>query len=143
MKADGERFARRLTNVPAVVQRHVRPALEKSAAEMVAAMRQLAPDWLAPSIKWTWGEAPAGAFTLHALGGAESGNLRITIYSADFRARWFEFGTGDRYQKSTGRYTGRITATPFFWPGFRLVQKRAQRRIAAAVSRAVREAMRA
>lgn len=141
MRADGDRLARKFQRLPGLMNRYVRAALEQGANEMVDLIRQLAPDWLRPSIKWSWGGAPKGSVVLDSLGGGASGALRVAIYSTDSRARRFEFGTGDRYQKSTGRYAGRITAQPFFWPGYRLLRRRARTRITRAVNRAIREAM--
>lgn len=142
MAAQGDRLARKMQRVPQLLSRYVPAALEQGAEEMVAQMRSFAPEWLRPSIKWTWGDAPSRAFVLDALsGGSEGGTLKVTIYSDDFRARWFEFGTGERVQKSTGRRVGRITAQPFFFPGYRFLRRRARNRIGRAVSRAFREAM--
>ena len=142
MAADGARLARKMRRVSALLERHVTAAMESGAEEMVGAMRGFAPDWLRPSIKWTWGDAPSGALVIDALGGgSEAQALKITIYSDDYRARWFEFGTGERVQKSTGRRVGRITAQPFFWPGYRLLRRRVRSSISRAVSRAFREAM--
>lgn len=132
---------RKMLAAPRAVARAVRPAMEKSADEMVALMRSFAPAWLRPSIKWTWGGAPEGATVFGGFGGDVHADLRITIYSDDHRAAWFEFGTGPRYHKKTGRYTGRITAQPFFWPAYRMLKDRASRRIIRAMRKALRETM--
>lgn len=139
IQQDGQRFARKLRRAPVLVARHMRPAMETGATEMVAMMRQFAPEFLRDSIKWKWGAAPRGAVILDRVGGR--GDLQISIYSADRRAHWWEFGTADRYQKSTGRYVGRITAQPFFWPAYRLLRRRVRRRMNAAMRRGIREAM--
>jgi HK97 gp10 family phage protein len=35
-----------------------------------------------------------------------------------YKAHWFEFGTVGRVQKTTGRYVGKMKATPFMRPAF-------------------------
>ncbi len=139
MKAGGEVLTRKLRRIAPLVLHHVRPALEKAASELVGLMRQMAPEHLKPHIKWTWGAAPRGAFTIDRITGGDA-DLRITIYVGKRWAHWWEFGTADRYTKA-GRYSGRITPQPFFWPAYRLLKRRNQRRIRTAMNRAVREAM--
>lgn len=132
---------RKLLAMPKAVEAEVRKAMAQGADEIVDAMRRLAPDWLRPSIKWTWGNAPLRAVALAGFG-RPGLLLRITIYSQDYRAQWFEFGTADRVQKTTGRHVGRISAVPFFYPAFRLTRRRARSRIARALSKALRESVR-
>lgn len=39
-----------------------------------------------------------------------------------WKAHWFEFGTAQRVQKSTGRNVGKMKATPFMRPAFEQIQ---------------------
>jgi hypothetical protein len=63
---------------------------------------------------------------------------RTSRYPGGFPAvaRWFEFGTGPRFQRTTGRYSGVIVAQPYFFPVYRAER----RRIRSAITRAVRRA---
>lgn len=93
-------------------------------------------------INWTWGDAPKGSVTLGTVrSGKNPGKtydkIAITIYARGrgFAAMWFEHGTAERFQKSTGRRTGRVTAQPFFFPVYRANKKRIRSTINAAVRR--------
>lgn len=133
------RLVRKLrVTIPQAVRREVRAELARQAGRIVAMMKVLAPDWLRGSIDWTFGNPPSGAIVLADFGGAES-DMGVTIYTTDWRARWFEFGTADRVQKTTGRRVGRITAQPFFYPAFRLFRGPARSAIARAVRRGIKE----
>lgn len=109
----------------------VKPAIEKSADEIVALAKSLVPveeGELRESIGWTWGEAPEGSMVI-AQGSGEG--LTITIYAGNdeaFYARWVEFGTQQGAE-----------ASPFFFPAYRLGKKRAVNRIKRAVGKAVRD----
>ncbi|TPW28609.1 HK97 gp10 family phage protein [Martelella alba] len=138
-------FNRRWGRMPAAVRRAVQEAMETGARETVEAMNGRTP---IPEIivAWTWGNAPAGSVTLAAADAPDSvGDLRITIYatavigSGSFPAiaRWFEFGTSERHKK-TGQYTGRITASPFFYPTWRSYQRRVKSRLSRAMGKAIR-----
>lgn len=130
---------RKLTvTIPAKVEVATRAAMEKGAEELVAMMKRLAPfEDIRESIKWTWGDAPKGSFTIFkASGGQEYAALRITIYAKDWRAHWFEFGTEERFTK-TGQHTGKITATPFFFPSYRAMRKRLKSRITRQMKKAI------
>jgi HK97 gp10 family phage protein len=121
----------RMKAIPQAVRDAVKPALEKSAQEIVDLAKSLCPaetGKLRDSIAWTWGDAPDGAMVL-AQGSA--GELTITIYAGSdeaFYARWVEFGTANG-------------APPhgFFFASYRLLKARASRRINRAVSKAVRD----
>lgn len=138
MIRDAKRLEQKLTrSIPQAVRLRVREAMEKGAQEVVATMRGMAPDWLRDKVNWTWGDAPAGAMVLGNFAGG--GDYRITFYVDDYRAAWFEFGTADRVQKSTGRRVGRIVPQPFFWPAWRLNRRRVRSRITRAMNKAIRE----
>lgn len=136
-------FRRRLDAIPDRVRAVAAREMELGAEEMVRDMRAAAPyDAATPDgihlrdhIGWTWGDAPAGAFTMGEIrsgkdAGVEYSALRITVYAnpKDKKGRpyasWVEFGT------KSGN-----TARPFFWPVYRLHK----RRIRARVLKAIRE----
>lgn len=152
-------FQRRMRAIPQAVKDAVRPAMEKSAAEIVALAKALVPvdeGALRDSIGWTWGDAPTGSMVLASSASAE---MNITIYAGNdeaYYARWVEFGTqsgvfGQRVsdkgagnkQSHAGRKSGRThsgtDAQPFFFPAYRLGKKRAVSRIKRAVAKAVRQ----
>lgn len=138
-------FNRRWSKVPEEVRRAAQAALEKGATELVAEMNRNTP---IPEIivDWTWGKAPAGAMTLGSRG-TEAGETAITIYAIaqteDYPTGhggvpgWFEFGTAQRAHKS-GRRTGAITASPFFWPIWRLRRRRVRSRLTWQVNQALK-----
>lgn len=133
---------RKLTvTIPAKVEAETKKAMEKSADELVAMMKRLAPVLkdtdprrrpgdLRDSIGWTWGEAPKGSFTImKSSGGREYAGLKITIYAGNkdaFYARWVEFGT----QK--------MPAQEFFFPSYRAMRKRIKSRITREMKKAIR-----
>lgn len=138
-------FRRRLDEIPERIRMAAAREMERGAEDMVREMRIAAPfDAETPDgihlrehIGWTWGDAPAGAFTLGEVksgadAGVEYAALRITIYAnpKDKKGRpyasWVEFGTK------------RSAASPFFWVTFR----KHRRRIRSRVLKAVREAIR-
>ncbi len=130
---------RKLTvTIPAKVEAATRAAMEKGAQEVVDMMKRLAPfEAIRDSINWTWGDAPKGSFTIFkSSSGREYAALRITIYVADWRAHWFEFGTVERFLK-TGQPTGKIAASPFFFPSYRAMRKRIKSRITRAMKKAI------
>lgn len=136
--------------IPEAVRDEVIKAIEKIATEMVREMRSLAPiPEIAAGVNWTWGDAPKGTFTVASFKGRDFGRISATIYATAFTseypggngfpaiARWFEFGTAERFHKS-GKYVGRIVAQPFFWPVYRANSRLFRNRVRAAVNRAVK-----
>lgn len=157
MADDGgiSRLQRRLNAIPKRMRDAVRPAMERSADEIVAMAKSLCPvdeGALRDSIGWTWGNAPAGSVIVGRVG---EGELTITLYAGSneaFYARWVEFGTqgavrGQRV--ADGRRKGKMrksyrshpgtAAQPFFYPAYRLLKKRSASRIKRAVAKAVKE----
>lgn len=61
----------------------------------------------------------------------EEHELRRKVFTDDFKARWQEFGTV------------KMSASPFFWPAYRLKRKKLANRIKRAISKAVRTQWRA
>lgn len=125
--------------IPKRVEDATRKAMEKGAEELVAMMKRLAPfQDIRDSIQWKWGAAPKGAFTLDKVGSTDRQGLKISVYSTDYRARWFEFGTAERVQSTTGRRTGRIVPQPaFFFPSYRALRKRIKSRITREMKKAI------
>lgn len=53
-------------------------------------------------------------------------------------AHLFEYGTAERYQKTTGRYTGRMPMTPFARPGVDAVRGEVSDKILASMKRSMK-----
>lgn len=130
---------RKMAAIPVVLQVAAREALEGEARGMVAAMNRVKP---LPEIEidWTWGDTPAGSISIGQVRGKAFGVLRITIYAkapqgSGFSAAWFEFGTAER-KHGSGKFTGRIAASPYFYPVYRS-RKKASR---AAINRKIKAA---
>lgn len=135
------RLHRKLQRMPEVAKQQIKAAMERSADEIVAMAKNLAPEKsgaLRDSIGWTWGKAPKGAMSLGKVAAASlGGELTITIYAGTrdkqlgdrdaFYARFVEFGT----QK--------MSAQPFFFPSYRANKKQAGSRIRRAVTKAAKE----
>lgn len=141
----GDALRARFKAIPAAVREAVAKALEQSAEEIVQMMRRLAPNAaVAGGVGWTWGDAPAGSIVIGRVRsgrrqGATFGKMQITIFSAHFTAGWWEFGTAERFHKS-GKSTGQIVASPYFFPSYRALARRARSRAARAMNKAAREA---
>lgn len=139
-------LSRKLKAIPNSVLEEVTAQLEKEAGKIVSEMNALKP---IPEITvgWTWGDAPAGAVTIGQVRGREFGRIAITIFatantkkgSRPAIARWFEFGTKDRYHDS-GKYTGKISQSPYFFPVWRSNRTRFRGNLSRAVTRGVRKA---
>ena len=83
MSAQLNKLNRRMRAIPLAVRAAVEPALDQSANELVGTMRNLAPDDprtpdpdLETRIKWR-----------------RENELKRTVFTDDFKARWQEFGT--------------------------------------------------
>ena len=117
-------------DLPKRVEEALKPAMEKSAEELVSMMKRLVPvdrGDLQMSISWTWGDAPEGAVVV-AESGEDSRGLKITVYAgskAAYYARWVEFGTKEQ------------PAHPFFFPAYRSLRKRIKSRTTRAMKKAV------
>jgi HK97 gp10 family phage protein len=134
MADDGglSRLQRRLAAIPTAVKEAVQPALQKSAAELVAMMKQLAPvetGHLRDSIVAT----PAGQSTpaYSQPGGSQivpENAVMVTAGNSEVRyPHLVEYGTAN------------APAQPYFWPSYRLLKKRLGNRVKRSVSKAVRE----
>jgi hypothetical protein len=141
-----DQLRRRFERVAPELRKQLRPELEAIARQIVAQMETLKPN-AAIAIKWKWGGAPGGSIVLGAVAGAASDSEKISIYATvqtseypggfPALARWFEFGTRERFHKS-GKSVGSITAQPFFFPVYRANKPTIRRRIARKVNQAAR-----
>lgn len=133
------RLQARLAKVPDIARAAAAKAMEEGAAEIVAEMKRLAPvesGKLRDSIGWTWGDVPAGTFTIADIrsgknAGEQYATLRIKIYAGSreaFYARWQEFGTKEQ------------PAQPFFFPIWKAHRAKFRGRIRKAVKAAIKEA---
>ncbi len=133
MSKQSDRLSRRLKAIPVAVKKAVVPALEASGKELVATMRNLAPEDtgdLKNSIKYTM---PGDATPPYSQPGgstvARENQVLVTAGNTDVRyPHLVEYGTAD------------TEAQPYFWPAFRLKRKRLASRIKRAIGKAVREA---
>lgn len=123
------RFQRRLQAIPKGVRAAVQPALQKSAEEVAAAARVLAPEDdgdLRRSIR-----VEAGPHEL----------ARTVAAGGDLTTRPVRDGADASYDYALGQEFGtrKMPANPFFFPAFRSLRKRAAGRIKRAMSKAIRE----
>lgn len=112
-----KRMRRKLAGLPSELRNQVGRALDKTADEIVATAKRLAPK-----------DTGAGAAAIGKRDGEHE--LQRVVYAADddtFYLRFQEFGAEDQ------------PAQPFFFPAYRLNRKRGQRRIKTAVNKALRK----
>ena len=135
-----DKFKARLRAAPEVVRKDLKVAIEKAAESVVQDMRIFNPLPNDIEIGWTWGDAPDGAITVSSFKGTEFDWIKVTIYAKgdNFPAAWFEHGTANRFHKS-GKSTGRIVASPFFYPVFRANKSRIKSRISRALRAAIKK----
>lgn len=148
MADDGlARFQRRMEAIPRAARQAVKPALVKAAEDVAHLQRALAPEKtgkLKDSIHVTGpGEAtpaysqPGGSMV------APANAALITVGNTDVRyAHLVEYGHSNGFVKG-GKQGGRgqvVPPNPFFWPGFRLGQKKASAAIKRAIRKAIKEA---
>jgi HK97 gp10 family phage protein len=127
------RLKKKLQSIPSKSRPAIRAALAKSADDMVAMMKRLAPvdsGDLRDSIGWTWGTQTPDGTVAFATSKFSDPDLTITIYAGDdkaFYTRWVEFGTTQN------------PAHPFFFTSYRASRKSAKSRIKRAVNKAARD----
>lgn len=128
-----KKFQARMRAIPKAAREAVKPALMQGGHEIAEAMEALAPEDtgdLKGSIAVTGPlqqtppySQPGGAYIV------PENAVAITAGNKDVRYPHLqEFGTTSH------------PAQPFFWPGFRLARKKAERRIKRVIARAIREA---
>lgn len=134
MADDGglSRFQKRMNAIPEAVRKAALPAIQKSAEEIAATMRSLAPKEegdLRDSIEITGPGQTTPAYSQP--GGSQvvpENSFAITVGNEDVRYPHLqEYGTT------------RHPAQPFFWPAYRMNRKRAESRIKRAISKAVKD----
>lgn len=118
MSAQTDTLRRKLATVPAAVRAVLTPALHKSAQELVDGIKALVP--------------------------VEHGELRDSIKLEEKSATRVEVREGDGlvYAKHVEYGTRHAPAHPHFWPAYRLLKKRLQRRTKSAIRASVKEAFR-
>ena len=149
MSGDGglSSFQRRMQAIPKAAREAVAPALVKSADDIAASMRALAPvddGDLQASIAVTGagGTTPPYSQPGGSVVVPENAAL-VTAGNTDVRyAHLVEYGHGNGFVKGAyqGVRGGTVPPKPFFWPGYRLSRKRASQRIKRAIGKAIREA---
>lgn len=130
-KISGMRELRKkIQALPTEIMGELRGEMEKSANELVAMMKSLAPigysGELHDSIGWTWGDPPEGSLVFSQAAGPN--DLRLTIYAGNkiaYYVRWVEFGTV------------LMQAHPFFYPSWRALRKKFKGRNSKAVKNAI------
>ena len=130
-------FQKRMRAIPQAARAAVQPALVKSAEEIAALQRSMAPDdpkTSAPDLKSSIEvTGPGQTMPPYSQPGGSmvvpENQVAITVGNSDVRYPHLqEYGTTFH------------PAQPFFWPGYRLGRKRALDRIKRAVGKAIREA---
>lgn len=142
-----ETLRMRFARIPQLIVDEVVQQIEREAERIVQQMRAIAPKPVAGTneieIGWTWGDAPRGSITIGKVAGREYDKIAVRIYArgpqgSGWAAVWFEFGTKDRFHKS-GKWTGRMPITPFFFPTYRANRSSAKSNISRAVRRGLKK----
>lgn len=138
---DATRLRKRFEAVPEALRNRSKELLEEEASKIVAQLLALRP-LKEIEVGWTWGDAPAGALVIGQVRGNQFGKLVIKIYAvapkgSGFSARWFEFGTAERFHKS-GKSVGAIAESPFFYPVWRANKRAAKARITRELKKTIR-----
>jgi HK97 gp10 family phage protein len=126
------RLQRRLAAIPVAVRDAVKPSLMKSGDELAGMMRQLAPEDEG-DLKASIAVTPPGGTTppYSQPGGSRAANeneVLVTVGNAAVRYPHLqEYGTAN------------APAQPFFWPSFRLLKSRIERRTKRDLAKAVRQ----
>lgn len=123
---------RRLEAIPEAVRGAVVPALLKSADEIAATMRHLAPQRTGALKKSIVVTPPGGQTPPYSQPG---GSTTVPQNAAVITAG----NTDVRYAHLVEYGTSKAPAQRFFWPAYRLKKKRAVNRIKRAVSKAIKD----
>lgn len=144
MKIKGRaKLMQKLKRIPIEVKKDVREALVSGADEMVdLAKRFVSVDQgdLRDSIEWRFGDAERAA---HAQGIGDSHELGVVIYAGNSGVRYphlVEFGTTPHVNKGKfgGTFHPGTSASPFFYPAFRLIKRKARGRATRAMNKAIK-----
>lgn len=130
------RLRNRLRAIPTAVKASVQPALLKQANAIADTMRSLAPDDPAtgePDLKTSIEVTPSGQSTSPY---SQPGGSMVVAENA---VAITVGGEEVRYPHLVEYGTTKAPAQPFFWPSFRLHQKKAAAAIKRAVGKAVRD----
>jgi len=128
-----EALSRRLGAIPQEVLKELRPALVKGAGEIADAMETLVPEDSGDLQNTITVTAPGETTPAYAAGGgsvtAKPNQALVTVGSPDVRyGHIVEFGSV------------KTEAQPFILPAFRLKRAKVMRRIARAISKAIKKA---
>ena len=134
-----DRYTRKF---PAELRRQVRIDLEKWADELVDLMKHRAPKKehkLVNSIGWTWGDAPAGSFTIGTVGGREYATMRITVFAGN-ETTMVTNKRGIKFQNAWLQEVGtkNMPANPYFFNSHRKLKKRGKSRLTRGVTKVVK-----
>jgi len=140
----GDKLRRKLRAIPPRVAAAMSRALVQNAEELVGKMKNAAPydsGDLEDSIKWQFTSSRDGE-TVGSVKGAEG--LSVTISAGGglaWYATWVEFGTPPHI--NGGKFAGTLhpgtRKQPFFWPIYRLNQRRIKGRLSRAQNKAIKE----
>jgi HK97 gp10 family phage protein len=133
LAAQSKALEARLLAIPADVVRELRPALVKGAQDVEAAMELLVPEDEGDLLGSITVTGPGGTTPPYAVGGGSMtvpDNMAVvTVGNTDVRhGHLQEFGTVHH------------EAQPFMLPGYRIAKPKAQRRITAAINKAIKNA---
>lgn len=129
-----DRLRRKLARLPEEGRKAVSQSLEQNANELVAMQKRFAPREsgdLVASISWRWTQpGDMSAETRASIKGGQGLSLDVSAGGGDaFYARWVEFGVQD----------GSIAKQPFFFPAYRVNQRRFRARISRNLNRALKQ----
>jgi HK97 gp10 family phage protein len=127
-----ESLLKRLDSIPKAVKAAVEPALIKSGAELQQTMQHLAPEDTG-ALRESIAVTPPGQSTpaYSQPGGSRVARENEVLITAG--------NTDVRYPHLVEYGTTAAPAHPFFWPAFRLLRARLQRRTKRAISQAVKK----
>lgn len=133
---------RRLRQLVPDAEKEVAKAQLEAAEELADAIEDRAPigrgpdagDYRASIKAGRLADAPGGS-----LMGSRTKDPNATGVFANFKWRWIEHGTVERFRKN-GASSGSMPRQPHIFPTFREHRKRIRRKIAGAMNRAVRRA---
>lgn len=127
-----QKLSKALRRLPKQAEEAAKPALKKSGAELVSAMKRLAPvadGDLRDSITVTGPGQTTPPYSQPG-GSRKADENQVLVTAGNSKVRYAhlqEFGTS------------KAAAQPFFWPAYRLLRKRLQNRISRSLAKAIKE----